>query len=70
MSERPKPPYRADHVGSLLRPEPLKEARARRVLGEISAEALKAVEDREIEKVIRRQEEVGLKSIKIGRAHV
>ena len=50
MSERTKPPYRADHVGSLLRPEPLKEARAKRALGEISAEALKAVEDREIEK--------------------
>jgi 5-methyltetrahydropteroyltriglutamate--homocysteine methyltransferase len=66
VSERGKPPYRADHVGSLLRPEPLKEARARRALGEISAEALKAVEDREIEKVIRRQEEVGLKSITDG----
>ena len=66
MSERTKPPYRADHVGSLLRPEPLKEARAKRELGEISAEALKAVEDREIENVIRRQEEVGLKSITDG----
>ena len=63
MSERTKPPYRADHVGSLLRPAPLKEARAKRALGVISAEALKAIEDREIEHVIRRQEEVGLKSI-------
>ena len=60
VSERTKPPYRADHVGSLLRPEALKKARAERAVGEISAEALKAVEDREIENVIRRQEEVGL----------
>jgi 5-methyltetrahydropteroyltriglutamate--homocysteine methyltransferase len=66
VSERTKPPYRADHVGSLLRPAALKEARAKRALGAISAEALKAIEDREIEDVIRRQEEVGLKSITDG----
>ena len=61
-----QPPFRADHVGSLLRPPALKEARARRERGEISAEALKAIEDREIERVIRRQEEIGLKSITDG----
>src|ERR687897_1070867 len=59
--QRTKPPFRADHVGSLLRPAPLKEARARREKGEITAGQLKEVEDREIEKVVRKQEEVGLK---------
>jgi 5-methyltetrahydropteroyltriglutamate--homocysteine methyltransferase len=61
MTHRTKPPFRADHVGSLLRPAPLKEARAKRERGEIDAAALKAFEDREIEKAVRKQEEVGLK---------
>ena len=61
-----KPPFRADHVGSLLRTATLKEARERRARGEISATALSEVEDREIEHIIRRQEEVGLKSITDG----
>ena len=59
--QRTKAPFRADHVGSLLRPALLKEARAKREKGEITAEQLKQVEDREIEKVIKKQEEVGLK---------
>jgi 5-methyltetrahydropteroyltriglutamate--homocysteine methyltransferase len=66
MSARTKPPFRADHVGSLLRPEALKEARARRAKGEIDAAALQAVEDREITRVIKRQEEVGLQGITDG----
>jgi 5-methyltetrahydropteroyltriglutamate--homocysteine methyltransferase len=57
---RTKPPFRADHVGSLLRTAPLREARAKREKGEITPDALKEIEDREIEKVIRKQEEVGL----------
>jgi methionine synthase II (cobalamin-independent) len=61
MAARAKPPFRADHVGSLLRPAPLKEARGKRAKGEITAEQLKTVEDREIEKVIKKQEEAGLK---------
>jgi 5-methyltetrahydropteroyltriglutamate--homocysteine methyltransferase len=61
VSQRTKPPFRADHVGSLLRTAPLKEARAKFAKGEIGAAALKAVEDREIEKIIKKQEEVGLK---------
>ena len=61
MTARTKAPFRADHVGSLLRPAPLKEARAKHGKGEITADQLKAVEDREIEKAIRKQEEVGLK---------
>src|SRR5215813_12791748 len=63
---RDKPPFRADHVGSLLRTAPVKDARARRARGEIDGAALAAVEDREIEKIIRRQEEVGLQSITDG----
>jgi 5-methyltetrahydropteroyltriglutamate--homocysteine methyltransferase len=57
---QPKPPFRADHVGSLLRSEPLKAARAKRDTGAITAEQLTEVEDREIEKIIRKQEEIGL----------
>ncbi len=59
--QRQTPPFRADHVGSILRSAPLKEARARRASGEISAAELQAVEDREIERIIARQEEIGLK---------
>jgi 5-methyltetrahydropteroyltriglutamate--homocysteine methyltransferase len=59
--QRTKPPFRADHVGSLLRTAPLKEARAKREKGEITAEQLKEVEDREIEKIVKKQEDVGLK---------
>ena len=53
-------PYRADEVGSLLRTAPLKEARAKREKGQITPAQLKAVEDEEIKKIIRKQEEVGL----------
>jgi 5-methyltetrahydropteroyltriglutamate--homocysteine methyltransferase len=59
--QRTAPPFRADHVGSLLRPAALKEARAKRERNEISADALRAVEDREIERAIKKQEEIGLK---------
>ena len=55
-----KPPFRADEVGSLLRTAPLKEARAKREKGEITPTQLAAVEDEEIRKVIKKQEEVGL----------
>src|SRR5215469_6715269 len=64
--QRTKPPFRADHVGSLLRSAAVKEARARRAKGEISADELKAVEDREIERIIKKQEEVGLSSVTDG----
>src|ERR1035438_551303 len=66
MSMRTKPPLRADHVGSLLRPAALKKAREQRAKGAIDASALKVIEDREIERVIKRQEEVGLQSITDG----
>jgi 5-methyltetrahydropteroyltriglutamate--homocysteine methyltransferase len=61
MTMRTQPPFRADHVGSILRTAPLKEARTKREKGEISAAQLKEVEDREIEKIIKKQEETGLK---------
>jgi 5-methyltetrahydropteroyltriglutamate--homocysteine methyltransferase len=64
--QRSKPPFRADHVGSLLRPATLKEARERHAKGEIGAAALKAVEDRAIEDAIKRQEEVGLEAVTDG----
>src|SRR6201981_2291750 len=63
---RNKPPFRADHVGSLLRPAALKAPRGQRERGEITAAELAAVEDREIEKVIRKQEDVGLRSATDG----
>jgi 5-methyltetrahydropteroyltriglutamate--homocysteine methyltransferase len=64
--QRTKPPFRADHVGSLLRSGALKDARARRERGEITPEQLKAIEDREIETLIKKQEATGLKSITDG----
>jgi 5-methyltetrahydropteroyltriglutamate--homocysteine methyltransferase len=66
MTKDTRPPFRADHVGSLLRPQAIHDARAKRAKGEISAEQLKEVEDREIARVIKRQEEVGLKAITDG----
>ena len=64
--KRTKPPFRSDHVGSLLRPAPLKAAREKRAKGEIGAADLKAIEDREIERVIKKQEEVGLQAVTDG----
>jgi 5-methyltetrahydropteroyltriglutamate--homocysteine methyltransferase len=64
--QRTKPPFRADHVGSLLRPSALKEARARSAKGDITAAALAAVEDREIERIIRKQEEIGVAAVTDG----
>src|SRR6202041_1832383 len=64
--QRTRPPFRADHVGSLLRTAALKEAREQRASGALSAEAFKAIEDREVEGVIKKQEAVGLKSITDG----
>jgi len=64
--QRKTPPFRADHVGSLLRPPALKAARAKREQGEIGADELKQTEDREIEKAIRKQEEIGLHAVTDG----
>jgi 5-methyltetrahydropteroyltriglutamate--homocysteine methyltransferase len=59
--QRTKPPFRADMVGSLLRTAPIKQARAQREKGEITTAQLNEVEDREIGKIIKKQEEIGLK---------
>ncbi|MFP3121814.1 5-methyltetrahydropteroyltriglutamate--homocysteine S-methyltransferase [Ectobacillus funiculus] len=61
-----KAPFKADHVGSFLRTAPIKEARTAYANGEIVKDALKAVEDKEIEKLVQKQIEVGLKSITDG----
>jgi 5-methyltetrahydropteroyltriglutamate--homocysteine methyltransferase len=66
MTSRNRPPFRADHVGSLLRPLPLKQARAKRERGEMSAEVLRDIEDREIAVVIKKQEDIGLKAVTDG----
>jgi 5-methyltetrahydropteroyltriglutamate--homocysteine methyltransferase len=58
--QRKSPPFRADHVGSILRTAPLKEARAKRENGEITAAQLQEVEQQEIKKIIKKQEDIGL----------
>jgi 5-methyltetrahydropteroyltriglutamate--homocysteine methyltransferase len=66
MAPRTLAPFRADHVGSLLRPADLLAARADRAAGIITAEALRAVEDAAIHEVVRMQESVGLQSATDG----
>ncbi len=64
----PTPPFRADHVGSLLRPAAITDARRRLASAEITAWDLKAIEDEAIPELIRMQEEVGLKAVTDGEA--
>jgi len=66
MAETPKPPFRADHVGSLLRPLALHEARAKAQKGEIGPVELRAVEDAAIGDAVALQEAAGLQSITDG----
>jgi len=66
MTQRSGAPFRADHVGSFLRPKYLLEARERFRLKEINATELRAVEDRAITEIVRFQEDVGLQSITDG----
>jgi 5-methyltetrahydropteroyltriglutamate--homocysteine methyltransferase len=60
------PPFRADHVGSLLRPAALQDARRRHAAGELDAAGLAAVEDREIARIVAKQEAIGLRGITDG----
>jgi 5-methyltetrahydropteroyltriglutamate--homocysteine methyltransferase len=60
------PPFRADHVGSLLRPDHLKQARQRRAEGKITADELRKLEDEAIRHVVALQESAGLQSITDG----
>jgi methionine synthase II (cobalamin-independent) len=66
MSARTRPPFRADHVGSLLRPERLHKARAAFKAGRLDREALRAVEDECILDVIALQRDAGLKTVTDG----
>ena len=62
-----KGPFRADHVGSLLRPDPLLKERERFKAGEITAEELRAKEDKASAGAVKMQEDIGLQSITDGR---
>ena len=66
MTARKTAPFRADHVGSFLRPKFLLDAREQRSKGEITAEQLRAVEDKAITEIVRFQDDVGLQSITDG----
>jgi len=65
-TERKLPPFRADHVGSLMRPPELREAHAGFKEGKISEQDLTAIQDRAVRDVVRMQESVGLRSITDG----
>src|SRR3954451_25234150 len=66
MTTRTHPPFRADHVGSFLRPKRLLDAREKKARGEITPEALREVEDKAIAEIVKFQEDLGLKSITDG----
>src|SRR5690242_15584355 len=66
MSDMAGPPFRADHVGSLLRPPELLQARAEHEAGRLSAEELRRVEDASIRDAVRMQEEIGLEGVTDG----
>lgn len=66
MAPRTTPPFRADHVGSLLRPAPLAAARERADRGELPRDQLRALEDEAIREAVRMQEEVGLQAATDG----
>jgi 5-methyltetrahydropteroyltriglutamate--homocysteine methyltransferase len=66
MTQRQTPPFRADHVGSFLRPKYLLDAREQAGHGQISREALRRVEDRAITEIVQFQRDCGLKSITDG----
>jgi len=66
MSARNKPPFRADHVGSFLRPKELIEARDKWKAGKITPQQLRAIEDDAIRGVVKWQEDIGLEGITDG----
>ncbi len=66
MTDASGPPFRADHVGSLLRPEKLLDARARHAAGEIDDDELRGIEDEAIADVVRLQRDVGLRTATDG----
>jgi 5-methyltetrahydropteroyltriglutamate--homocysteine methyltransferase len=66
VTHRHQPPFRADHVGSFLRPKFLLDAREQKSRGEITAEQLRAVEDKAIAEIVKFQQDVGLESVTDG----
>jgi 5-methyltetrahydropteroyltriglutamate--homocysteine methyltransferase len=66
MAPRTEPPFRADHVGSLLRPESLLDARAAHAEGRLDADGLREAEDAAIRDVVALQEEIGLQAATDG----
>lgn len=64
--QRTSPPFRADHVGSLLRPPELKQAREAHKAGKLSAAELRKVEDKAIADAVKMQEDIGLKGVTDG----
>jgi methionine synthase II (cobalamin-independent) len=66
MAQRTRPPFRADHVGSLLRPDRLRDARAQFKAGQIDADALREVEDDAVREVIGLQHDAGLQTVTDG----
>ncbi len=66
MATNGKPPFRADHVGSLLRTRAVLDARERRRRGDIAAEDLREIENVEIAKVVAQQEDIGLEAVTDG----
>ena len=66
MAARSKPPFRADHVGSFLRPKELLEARDKHAAGKLSREELRRVEDEAIRGIVKFQEDVGLQGVTDG----
>src|SRR4051794_26581554 len=66
MALRDTPPFRADHVGSLLRPKELLQARADHAAGKLDEAELRALEDSAIAQVVADQESVGLRSATDG----
>ena len=66
MANTSTPPFRADQVGSLLRPAALKDARRWHAEGALDAAGLHAVEDREIERLVAKQQELGLSAVTDG----
>jgi 5-methyltetrahydropteroyltriglutamate--homocysteine methyltransferase len=66
MHNRKRPPFRAEHVGSLLRPKALLDARNKLKTEEIAADELRRLEDAAVREVVRRQEEAGLQVVTDG----
>ncbi len=66
MTQRTTPPFRADHVGSFLRPKYLLDAREQAAKGSLSPEELRKVEDKAIAEIVKFQEDVGLQSVTDG----